>query len=211
MTYSPNQPREKVLFNGTFEEGGFQNWSVVNDNTNKWIVGEAVVYEGRYSCYISKNNSENKYNGTVLTASHIYFDVKFPRFLSAADLEFEWRCLGEPKFDYMRISMIGPNKTPEVGTALANKHSIGTSKYQRDIQVTKGTGKNKKTTTETVYEYQGSPRWRKEYIPLDLSGIRNRKKRFVFSWINSSDTNTFNPPIAIDNVRVTTVMPMKYH
>ena len=198
--YSPNNSKEKVLFDGSFESGGFSGWSVVNENTNKWIVGDAIVYDGDYSCYISKNNSENKYNGTVATVSHIYFDVKFPRFLSAADLEFEWRCLGEPRFDYMRVSMVSPNKK-----------SIGTSKYKREIQVTKGEGKNKKTTTETVYEYQGSPRWRKEYIPLDLSGVRNRKKRFVFSWINSADTNTFNPPIAIDNVRVTTVMPMKYH
>ena len=209
--YSPNNSKEKVLFDGSFESGGFSGWSVVNENTNKWIVGDAIVYDGDYSCYISKNNSENKYNGTVATVSHIYFDVKFPRFLSAADLEFEWRCLGEPRFDYMRISMVSPNKIPTIGNALPNKNSIGTSKYQREIQVTKGEGKNKKTTTETVYEYQGSPRWRKEYIPLDLSGVRNRKKRFVFSWINSADTNTFNPPIAIDNVRVTTVMPMKYH
>lgn len=209
--YSPNNSKEKVLFDGSFESGGFSGWSVVNENTNKWIVGDAIVYDGDYSCYISKNNSENKYNGTVATVSHIYFDVKFPRFLSAADLEFEWRCLGEPRFDYMRVSMVSPNKIPTIGNALPNKNSIGTSKYQREIQVTKGEGKNKKTTTETVYEYQGSPRWRKEYIPLDLSGVRNRKKRFVFSWINSADTNTFNPPIAIDNVRVTTVMPMKYH
>ena len=209
--YSPNNSKEKVLFDGSFESGGFSGWSVVNENTNKWIVGDAIVYDGDYSCYISKNNSENKYNGTVATVSHIYFDVKFPRFLSAADLEFEWRCLGEPRFDYMRVSMVSPNKIPTIGNALPNKKSIGTSKYQREIQVTKGEGKNKKTTTETVYDYQGSPRWRKEYIPLDLSGVRNRKKRFVFSWINSSDTNTFNPPIAIDNVRVTTVMPMKYH
>ena len=209
--YSPNNSKEKVLFDGSFESGGFSGWSVVNENTNKWIVGDAIVYDGDYSCYISKNNSENKYNGTVATVSHIYFDVKFPRFLSAADLEFEWRCLGEPRFDYMRVSMVSPNKIPTIGNALPNKKSIGTSKYQREIQVTKGEGKNKKTTTETVYDYQGSPRWRKEYIPLDLSGVRNRKKRFVFSWINSADTNTFNPPIAIDNVRVTTVMPMKYH
>ena len=209
--YSPNNSKEKVLFDGSFESGGFSGWSVVNENTNKWIVGDAIVYDGDYSCYISKNNSENKYNGTVATVSHIYFDVKFPRFLSAADLEFEWRCLGEPRFDYMRVSMVSPNKIPTIGNALPNKNSIGTSKYQREIQVTKGEGKNKKTTTETVYDYQGSPRWRKEYIPLDLSGVRNRKKRFVFSWINSADTNTFNPPIAIDNVRVTTVMPMKYH
>ena len=209
--YSPNQSKEKVLFDGTFEQGGFQNWSVVNDTTNKWMVGTATAYEGTYSAYISNDNSSNTYNGTVATVSHIYFDVKFPRFLSAADLEFEWRCLGEPRFDYMRISMVSPNKIPVAGTALPNKNSIGTSKYQRDIQVSKGEGKNKKTTTETVYEYQGSPRWRKEYIPLDLSGVRNRKKRFVFSWINSADQNTFNPPIAIDNVRVTTVMPLKYH
>ena len=209
--YSPNQSKEKVLFDGSFESGGFSGWGVVNENTNKWIVGDAIVYDGNYSCYISKNGAENKYNGTVATVSHIYFDVKFPRFLSAADLEFEWRCLGEPRFDYMRVSMVSPNKIPTIGNALPNKNSIGTSKYQREIQVTKGEGKNKKTTTETVYDYQGSPRWRKEYIPLDLSGVRNRKKRFVFSWINSADQNTFNPPIALDNVRVTTVMPMKYH
>ena len=209
--YSPNQSKEKVLFDGSFESGGFSGWSVVNENTNQWVVGDAIVYEGDYSCYISKNGVENKYNGTVATVSHIYFDVKFPRFLSAADLEFEWRCLGEPRFDYMRVSMVSPNKIPTIGNALPNKNSIGTSKYQREIQVTKGEGKNKKTTTETVYEYQGSPRWRKEYIPLDLSGVRNRQKRFVFSWINSADQNTFDPPIALDNVRVTTVMPMKYH
>lgn len=209
--YSPNQSKEKVLFDGTFEQGGFQNWSVVNDTTNQWIVGTATAYEGNYSAYISNDNSANTYNGTVATVSHIYFDIAFPRLLSSADLEFEWKCLGEPKFDYMRISMVNLNSTPVAGTALPNKNSIGTSEYKREITITTGTGKDKKTTTEIAYEYQASPVWRKEYIPLNLSGIRNRKKRFVFSWINSSDQNTFNPPIAIDNVRVTTVMPLKYH
>ena len=209
--YSPNQSKEKILFDGTFESGGFSNWNVVNSNTNKWIVGTATAYEGNYSAYISNNNSANAYNGTVATVSHIYFDVKFPRFLSAADLEFEWRCLGEPKFDYMRVSMVGTRFTPIANEAVKNKKSIGTTEYKREITTTKGTGKNKKTTTEVAYDYQASPVWRKEYIPLDLSGVRNRKRRFIFSWINSADENTFNPPIAIDNVRVTTVMPMKYH
>ena len=209
--YSPNQSKEKVLFDGSFESGGFSGWGVVNENTNKWIVGDAIVYDGNYSCYISKNGAENKYNGTVATVSHIYFDVKFPRFLSAADLEFEWRCLGEPKFDYMRVSMVGIRYTPVAGQAVKNKKSIGTTEYKREISTTTGTGKNKKTVTEIAYDYQASPVWRKEYIPLDLSGVRNRQRRFIFSWINSSDQNTFNPPIALDNVRVTTVMPMKYH
>ena len=209
--YSPNQSKEKVLFDGSFESGGFSGWGVVNDTTNKWMVGTATAYEGTYSAYISNDNSSNTYNGTVATVSHIYFDVKFPRFLSAADLEFEWRCLGEPKFDYMRVSMVGIRYTPVAGQAVKNKKSIGTTEYKREISTTTGTGKNKKTTTETVYDYQGSPRWRKEYIPLDLSGVRNRQRRFIFSWINSSDQNTFNPPISLDNVRVTTVMPMKYH
>ena len=209
--YSPNQSKEKILFDGTFEQGGFQNWSVVNDTTNKWMVGTATAYEGTYSAYISNDNSSNTYNGTVATVSHIYFDVKFPRFLSAVDLEFEWRCLGEPKFDYMRVSMVGIRYTPVAGQAVKNKKSIGTTEYKREISTTTGTGKNKKTVTEIAYDYQASPVWRKEYIPLDLSGVRNRQRRFIFSWINSSDQNTFNPPIALDNVRVTTVMPMKYH
>lgn len=211
MAFSLNQQKEKVLFDGTFESGGFQNWSVVNSGNNKWIVGKATAYEGTYCAYITSDDSANTYNGANASVSHIYFDVKFPRFLSFADLEFEWRCLGEPKFDYMRVSMVGPRFTPTINQAVPNKKSIGTTKYKRDIQVSKGQGKNKKTTTETVYEYQGSPSWRKEYIPLDLSGVRNRKKRFIFSWINSADQNTFNPPAAIDNVKVSTTMPVKYH
>lgn len=209
--YSPNQSKEKTLFDGTFESGGFQNWTVVNDTANQWVVGTATAFEGNYSAYISNNGSDNVYTGTAASISHIYFDVKFPRFLSAADLEFEWRCLGEPKFDYMRVSMVGPRFTPVAGQAVKNKKSIGTTEYKREITTTKGTGKNKKTTTEVAYDYQASPVWRKEYIPLDLSGVRNRKRRFIFSWINSADQNTFNPPIALDNVRVTTVMPIKYH
>lgn len=209
--YSPNQSKEKTLFDGSFESGDLSNWGVVNDSINQWIAGAATAYEGTYSGYISNDGSNNTYTGNIAQVSHIYFNVKFPRFLSAADLEFEWKCLGEPKFDYMRVYMVAPNNTPIAGTALGNKYSIGTSNYKRDITASTGTGRNKKTTTETAYEYQASPVWRKEYIPLDLSGIRNREKRFVFSWINSADENTFNPPIALDNVKVTTVMPMKYH
>ena len=209
--YSPNQSKEKILFDGTFESGNFSNWTVVNDSVNKWMVGTSTAYEGTYSAYISNNNSDNLYSGTAASISHIYFDVKFPRFLSAADLEFEWRCLGEPKFDYMRVSMVGTRFTPVAGEAVKTKKSIGTTEYKTDITTTTGRGKNKKTTTEVAYDYQASPVWRKEYIPLDLSGVRNRKRRFIFSWVNSADQNTFNPPIAIDNVRVTTVMPLKYH
>lgn len=209
--YSPNQSKEKVLFNGTFEGGNLSNWNVANHTTNKWIAGTAAAYEGNYGGYISDNNSSHSYVGSVAQISHIYFNVKFSRHLSSVDLEFEWKCLGEPRFDYMRVSMVPPNITPVAGTALANKYSIGTTKFQREITTTTGTGKNKKTITEVVYDYQGSPQWRKEFIPLDLSGVRNREKRFVFSWINSADDNRFNPPAALDNVRVTTMLQLKHH
>jgi len=208
--YSPKQNKEKILFNGSFSDGTFCNFIVVNDTQNQWIVGDDIAYKNNtYSAYITSNGVNNNYIGSVVQVSHIYFDVKFPRVLSSADLEFEWRCLGEPKFDYMRVQWADPTITPVAGTSLANKYSIGTSNYKREITTSRGSGTSKNNVIETVYDYQSSPTWRKEYIPLDLSGVRNRKKRFIFSWINSADQNTFNPPIALDNIRVSTITSLE--
>lgn len=208
--YSPSQTKERIIFNKTFEPGVLEDTiTIVNDSLNKWIINSTTSYIGSNSCYISNNSKDHQYDGSVAQVSHFYFDVKFPRLLSTANLEFDWRCLGEPGFDFLRVSLINPSITPIAGTEIDHTRSIGSSKYQREITVIKGTGRNRKPVKDMVYEYQASPNWRREYIQLDLSGLRNRKRRFVFSWINSADQNTFNPPIAIDNLKVTTVMPIK--
>ena len=75
--YSPNQSKEKTLFDGSFEDGGLSNCGVVNDSINQWIAGTATAYEGTHSGYISNDGSNNTYTGNIAQVSHIYFNVKF--------------------------------------------------------------------------------------------------------------------------------------
>lgn len=209
--YSPKQTKEKILFDGSFASGDFLKWNVVNDDVNQWIVGDQTTYDGNFAAYISNDGYTNAYTPTVAQVSHIYFDVDFPRLLSSADLEFEFKCLGEPEKATMRVYMMDPFEEPQPGVAVDNEFSIGSQFYQRTVKKSTGVLFFRKTVEQTVYDYQASPVWRKEYISLDLSGIRNRTKRFVFSWINTSKRSDLNPPIAIDNVRVSTIIPIINH
>jgi hypothetical protein len=209
--YSPNQAKEKVIFDGSFSNGDFSNWNVANDATNQWVVGSDITYQDRYAAYISNDGNNNIYDNGVNQVSHIYFDVRFPRQLSSADLEFDYRGLGIPESANMRVSLVNPNIVPVAGEMLDNEYSIGTEAHSREIATTSGILFFKKTTYSEVFEYHSTLSWKKEYIPLNLSDLRNRKKRIVFSWVNKQHDSVFNPPIAIDNVRVTTVIPVKNH
>lgn len=209
--YSPKQTKEKILFDGSFASGDFSKWNVINDDTNQWIVGDQTTYDGNFAAYVSNDQSSNQYTPTIPQVSHIYFDVNFPRLLSSADLEFEFKCLGEPEKATMRVYMVDPYDEPQAGIEVDGEYSIGSQFYERTVKKSTGVLFFRKTVEQTVYDYQASPVWRKEYIPLDLSGIRNRRKRFIFSWINVAGKNDMNPPIAIDNVKVSTIIPIINH
>lgn len=154
------------------------DWTKVQDaQTNYWVIGTDVVSDGNRSMYITNDGTVNAYTTSSATSvSHIYRDVEFPSSTTGFTLSFDWKCVGEYNYDYLKVYLVDINTTPTSGAALLDANRIGTNGY------------NSQAT------------WQNGIIslPATLSGTT---KRLVFSWKNDNGGGS-NPPIAIDNINI---------
>lgn len=171
------------VFDGTFESGSTfaaNNMTAINGATNYWIVGTATAHGGSRSAYITNNGSANAYTNSTSQVSHFYFDYTFPTGQSIIHLTFWWKCDGETSYDNLKVFMVPTTTTPASGVALASGQ-IGATYYSEN-------------TT-----------WTQVDITLDPA-TAGTTKRIVFSWKNDASLGD-NPPIAVDDIAITTATP----
>ena len=90
---------------------GFENTDelegVIYDNeVNGWCRGAADASEGHYSMYVSHNGGiSNTYNPMQQSTSYTtrYFQIDEPGIYTYS---YDWKSMGEPGYDYMRIIMM---------------------------------------------------------------------------------------------------------
>jgi len=170
-------------FDGTFESGtsfSVNGMTEVNDATNYWVVGTDTDNGGTNSAYITTDGSANGYDNSLTQVSHFYFDYDFPAGATSIDLDFDWKCDGETSFDRLRVYLVATTTTPSAGTELGSGQ-IGTSNYSEQTS------------------------WQSETIAINTSNA-GTTKRLVFSWRNDGSLGD-NPPIAVDNINITTFVP----
>ncbi|WP_413511027.1 fibronectin type III domain-containing protein [Myroides odoratus] len=165
-----------------YEEGfeGDNNWSVISNSVNKWVVGTAVNNGGTRALYVSDNNGvTNTYNNSISTVTHAYRDIAVPnvRGVSETILSFDWRGMGEACCDYIRVWLVPATFRPTQGQQIA----AGANR----IQI--GGNYNQQAEFRTVEQI------------LDLSAYAGTTIRVIFEWRN--DGSMGDPPAgAIDNV-----------
>lgn len=173
-------------------DGGFENatatftannWTVVNDNNNKWYIGTAVKYAGTNGAYIDNyNGSTNKYTTSNDNTSHFYRDIVIPSGATNLSLTFMLKGSGEIGYDRLLVYTAPTTVTPVAGTP-----AQWTSTFPGATLI------YTQSAFYTVFTNQLVS------LPNSLAGTT---VRLIFTWQNDNNTGS-NPPAAIDNISLT--------
>ncbi|WP_413511030.1 fibronectin type III domain-containing protein [Myroides odoratus] len=164
-----------------YEEGfeGNNNWSLVSNSINKWVVGTAVNNGGTRSLYVSKDDGvTNTYNNSTSTVAHAYRDIAVPVGAIEGSLSFDWRALAESCCDYVRVWVVPATFRPTTGQLI----TAGVNRIQIRGNY------NQQATFASVLE------------SVDLRSFSGRTMRLIFEWRNDGSGGD-DPAGAIDNVK----------
>jgi len=176
-----------TIYTESFENNG-GGWYLGegSEQTNKWVRMGNLYNTGRYSLAISSGTG-NTYNTSVSSVDHIYRDITFPASGSDFYLTFYFKGSGEANHDYMTVRYIdiGANLKPTNGSVFDIATQIGT-------------------------DYFNNSRWTQKTITLPAEIFSGKTMRLILSWINNNSGGT-QPPAAVDDIKITTLMPQNIY
>ncbi len=181
--------------------GGFENgstfaangWTTVNPTTDTWSLGNVPVSASGSNCaYVSANGGTSWTYSQTSVFNHIYRDVTIPAGETKVVLSFKWKVGGEgtttSDWDNMKVFIAPTTLTP-----------LSTAAVTGAIQLS-GPG-----STSGMYKLS-STNWNTETIIFSASP---GSYRLIFSW-KSDITDIVNPPAAIDDISLTSAVPLSY-
>jgi len=161
-------------------EPGWDMSSFYNNIVNNWVIGSAVNNGGSKSLYISNDggvtNAYSNYRSYVYATKYLNFkggDYPF---------SFDWRCKGEYS-DRVDVYLVPDSYT------IGYENSIPSSAIKINYGVDLGN-----TSSEETYEASWTHFSKTVNVPEGIYQV-------VFCWENDN-SNTFDPPAAIDNFRI---------
>ncbi len=162
-----------------------RQYGIINDNRNKWHIGNAVSNGGNRSLYVSNDEGvTNLYSNNTVQTSHIYKDFTIPTGTSDIEITFDWRCIGESSWDYFRVWAVPTTYVPRVGVQATVANSGGVRLGREYFNLNTG--------------FSG------ERLVFNASAYAGQTMRLVFEWRNDGSGGD-NPPAAIDNLSVKVV------
>ncbi len=175
---------------------GFESpstWLLANDNTNKWVVGEAINNGGTKSLYISNDGGVS--NAYTVSGTQWSYAVKTFSFLSGnVAFSFDWKATGESNYDYLRAFLVPVNNDFSGGVSPngAVPYSFRSANPEGWIPLDGGSKLN-----------LSSSNWmtQMDTVTFDSTSIYN----LVFIWVNDASGGA-QPPVAIDNLSITVVL-----
>ena len=175
---------------------GFESpstWLLANDNTNKWVVGEAINNGGTKSLYISNDGGVS--NAYTVSGTQWSYAVKTFSFLSGnVAFSFDWKATGESNYDYLRAFLVPVNNDFSGGVSPngAVPYSFRNANPEGWIPLDGGSKLN-----------LSSSNWmtQMDTVTFDSTSIYN----LVFIWVNDASGGA-QPPVAIDNLSITVVL-----
>lgn len=184
-----------ILTHTPYSEG-FESpstWLLANDNTNKWVVGEAINNGGTKSLYISNDGGVS--NAYTVSGTQWSYAVKTFSFLSGnVAFSFDWKATGEGNYDYLRAFLVPVNNDFSGGVSPngAVPYSFRSANPEGWIPLDGGSKLN-----------LSSSNWmtQMDTVTFDSTSIYN----LVFIWVNDASGGA-QPPVAIDNLSITVVL-----
>ena len=175
---------------------GFESpstWLLANDNTNKWVVGEAINNGGTKSLYISNDGGVS--NAYTVSGTQWSYAIKTFSFLSGnVAFSFDWKATGESNYDYLRAFLVPVNNDFLGGVSPngAVPYSFRSTNPEGWIPLDGGSKLN-----------LSSSNWmtQMDTVTFDSTSIYN----LVFIWVNDASGGA-QPPVAIDNLSITVVL-----
>ncbi len=162
---------------------GVNTWKQGNeDQTNRWIVGEAVSNGGSKSLYISNDDSSHRYspNGASFTFAEKAFSFAGGEY----DFAYDWICNGEEDYDYLRVALVPESAVLTPGVIPSD---FDNSLPEDWIALDQGSF------------LCGSRDW--QTMNLTKTAVPEGVYRVGFFWTNDSSVGN-QPPAAIDNFSV---------
>ncbi len=167
-------------------------WLLANDNTNKWVVGEAINNGGTKSLYISNDGGVS--NAYTVSGTQWSYAVKTFSFLSGnVAFSFDWKATGESNYDYLRAFLVPVNNDFSGGVSPngAVPYSFRSTNPEGWIPLDGGSKLN-----------LSSSNWmtQMDTVTFDSTSTYN----LVFIWVNDASGGA-QPPVAIDNLSISVV------
>ena len=165
-------------------ESGIGSWTAVDDpaSVNQWEVGTATAESGTQSAYVSDDGgTTNTYTTNDAAVSHLWIDVAIGGGVTFAQLDFDWKGVGEGNYDYLRVFIAPTSETPTGGTEINFAYNIiGAS------------GK-----------YSSAFAWTSETVDVTSLATAGATVRLILQWKNDTSGGS-QPPAAIDNIVLVT-------
>ena len=187
---SAGEPVSSYPFFCDFEDSlAARHWVTLSDNQlNAWYLGSAVnnTPNGNHALYVSQDSGlTNSYSGSQPSISYAYrlLDLDSMSYTCS----FDWKCLGDTDFHFMRAFIIPANSIPQAGTfPIANNIHVALPNHWIDLN-------------PDNHFMSGSTNWSSHVQPFDIndSGLY----ALLFMWVND-EFSANNPPAAVDNVSI---------
>ncbi|MBR6118700.1 MAG: hypothetical protein IKQ04_00085 [Oscillospiraceae bacterium] len=162
---------------------GVNTWKQGNeDQTNRWIVGEAVSNGGSKSLYISNDDSSHRYSPDG--ASFSFAEKAFSFAGGEYDFAYDWICNGEEDYDYLRVALVPESAVLTPGVIPSD---FDNSLPEDWIALDQGSF------------LCGSRDW--QTMNLTKTAVPEGVYRVGFFWTNDPSVGN-QPPAAIDNFSV---------
>ena len=170
---------------------GTTKWQLINDQTNKWTIGNATNNGGTKALYISNDmGTTNAYTISKTQWSYAVKTFDFPA--GSVYFSFDWKAYGESNYDYLRVFLVPTSKQllPHISPNGQSPTSNFTTTIPEGwIALDGGSKLNLDSTWSTIIDT----------VVFDNASTYN----MVFIWCNDGSSG-IQPPAAIDNIIITT-------
>lgn len=165
-------------YEDNLEGSNSEQWTLINDNENKWVLGEAVSNSPTKSIYISNNGGvNNQYSIAEYSVSFAYRDIFVPLGTTEIDFSFDWKNNGSNNHLFnvwIAPTTYQPVKKNQIYPFLGFPQMQG--------------------------QFYGQGEWTTANYGINASAYGGTTIRVIFEWVSSAVGLVNNPPAAIDNI-----------
>ena len=189
---------DDIIYQSDFENTGeWSEWTLNNSGqTNYWTIGlgSSDVSTTETNClYITNDGSSYNYNSGAESAVYAYKEIELSS-TSNYHILFDWKCIGEESWDYLRAFIIPASENPNLsaGNVIGDGYEDANTTPDGWID---------------LYDGQMSSsdnQWRNAESTVALSA---GNYYLVFYWRNDESAGS-NPPAAVDNIFIYKLMPI---
>ena len=197
-TANNNTNSDDIVYQSDFENTGeWSEWTLNNSGqTNYWTIGlgSSDVSTTETNClYITNDGSSYNYNSGAESAVYAYKEIELSS-TSNYHILFDWKCIGEESWDYLRAFIIPASENPNLsaGNVIGDGYEDANTTPDGWID---------------LYDGQMSSsdnQWRNAESTVALSA---GNYYLVFYWRNDESAGS-NPPAAVDNIFIYKLMPI---